>query len=178
MVILTRINVNWWIKYAYYPSFRLYSINYYDTSVTIPNCNKKTFIYYIDAETGDYLPQQYGCCDRESKCSYHLNPYSDGCLQQQKVTNATAVKQKYFCSQLKQHTVSETQPQLIYFDFETFRKTLEPQRYEKNMFIQNLFYRVQFPFEVSEVTKVIQLYRKAILGSNRKVRKIRRFTSS
>lgn len=131
-----------------------------------PSCNKKTFVYYIDTETGDYLPQQYGRCDRESKCSYHLSPYSDGyaktSLQQQtvtKVTNGTAVKQKYFYTQLKQHTISEIQPQPIYFDFETFRETLQPERYEKNMFIQNLFYRVRFPFETSEVTKVIELYR-------------------
>ena len=41
----------------------------------------------------------------------------------------------------------------------TFKQTLQPERYEKNTFIQNLFYRVQFPFEVDEVTKVIQLYR-------------------
>jgi hypothetical protein len=43
-----------------------------------PDCNKKTFVLYIDIETGDHLPELYGRCDRESKCSYHLNPYLDG----------------------------------------------------------------------------------------------------
>lgn len=43
-----------------------------------PDCNKKTFVLYIDTETGKHLPEQYGRCDRESKCSYHLNPYLDG----------------------------------------------------------------------------------------------------
>ena len=43
-----------------------------------PNCNKKRFVRYIDTVTGNYLPEQYGRCDRESKCSYHLNPYIDG----------------------------------------------------------------------------------------------------
>jgi hypothetical protein len=129
-----------------------------------PSCHKKTFVYYIDTETGDYLPQQYGRCDRESKCSYHLSPYSDGyakTLGEQKVTNGTAPKQKYFFPRFKSLNMPEAQIQtkIIYFDFETFRETLEPERYEKNTFIQNLFYRVPFPFEADEVTKGIQLYR-------------------
>ena len=66
-----------------------------------PDCNKKAFVLYIDTETGDYLPEQYGRCDRESKCSYHLNPYLDGYAkaiweQEQKVT---VLKQKYFRTQ-------------------------------------------------------------------------------
>ena len=51
------------------------------------------------------------------------------------------------------------EPEPVFFDFDTFKQTLQPERYEKNEFIQNLFYKVQFPFEVDEVTKVIQLYR-------------------
>src|SRR5690554_4535334 len=43
-----------------------------------PECNKKTFVRYIDTETGNYLPEQYGRCDRENNCAYHLNPYKDG----------------------------------------------------------------------------------------------------
>lgn len=43
-----------------------------------PDCNKKTIVFYIDTESGDNLPEQYGRCDRESKCNYHLNPYTDG----------------------------------------------------------------------------------------------------
>jgi hypothetical protein len=128
-----------------------------------PDCNKKTFVRYIDTETGDYLPEQYGRCDRESKCSYHLNPYLDGYAkmiweQEQKVTGVTKVtvpKQKYFRTQPK----PQPNPEPVYFDFDTFKQTLQPERYEKNTFIQNLFYRVQFPFEVEEVTKVIKLYR-------------------
>ena len=124
-----------------------------------PVCNKKTFVRYIDTETGKYLPEQYGRCDRESKCGYFLNPYEDGYAkkiweQEQKVTGVTKVtvpKQKYFCTQQN--------PEPVFFDFETFKQTLQPERYEKNIFIQNLFHRVQFPFEADEVTKVIQLYR-------------------
>lgn len=50
-------------------------------------------------------------------------------------------------------------PDPVFFDFETFKQTLQPERYEHNVFIQNLLNRAQFPFNVTDVTKVIQLYR-------------------
>ncbi|QQM28083.1 DUF6371 domain-containing protein [Elizabethkingia sp. M8] len=128
---------------------------------TCPDCNKKTFVLYIDTETGDYLPQQYGRCDRESNCSYHLNPYLDGyakAIQEQeegrysKISNnwkphPKAYKPRYFI------------PQPVFFDFDTFKQTLQSKRYEKNTFIQNLLSRVPFPFEVDDITKVVELYR-------------------
>lgn len=128
-----------------------------------PYCAKKTFVRYVDAETDSLLPELYGRCDRQSKCAYHLNPYSDGYAklireQEQKVTGVTKVtvpEQKYLTT--KRRPKQTTEP--IFFDFNTFKHTLAPERYESNTFIQNLFYNVQFPFEVDDVTKVIQLYR-------------------
>ena len=38
------------------------------------NCNKKTFVYYVDTETGKYLPTDFGRCDREQNCNYHKAP--------------------------------------------------------------------------------------------------------
>jgi hypothetical protein len=125
-----------------------------------PNCGKKTFVFYIDTETGDYLPEQYGRCDRESKCNYYLNPYKDGYAkaiweQVQKVTGVTKVtvpQQKYF------HIKPNPQPppETIFFDFDTFKQTLKD--YDKNAFIQNVLENIPFPFEVTDVEKVISLY--------------------
>ena len=125
-----------------------------------PNCGKKTFVYYIDTQTNGYLPEQYGRCDRESKCSYHLNPYLDGyakAVWEQEQGNRSELPNNWKPQRKK--AIPQPEPQPVFFDFETFKQTLQPERYEKNTFIQNLFYRVQFPFEVDEVTKVIQLYR-------------------
>src|SRR5690554_5556036 len=179
-----------------------------------PDCNKKTFVLYIDTETGDYLPEQYGRCDRENKCGYHSAPPPETLcyfvpidtikeisakaykIQQgkiEKILPKSVVFEQmpkgiyiaaYFidepkynfnlqCNNLEQKYFSDfgstkvLEPiklkpkniEPVFFDFDTFKQTLQPERYEKNTFIQNLFYRVQFPFEVDEVTKVIQLYR-------------------
>jgi hypothetical protein len=125
-----------------------------------PDCNKRTFVLYIDTETGDHLPEQYGRCDRESKCSYHLNPYLDGyakAIWEQEQGNRSELPNNWKPKRKK--AIPQPTPETVFFDFDTFKQTLQPERYEKNTFIQNLFYRVQFPFEVDEVTKVIQLYR-------------------
>jgi hypothetical protein len=125
-----------------------------------PDCNKKTFVLYIDTETSDHLPEQYGRCDRESNCSYHLNPYLDGyakAVWEQEQGNRSELPNNWKPKRKK--AIPQPTPEPVFFDFDTFKQTLQPERYEKNTFIQNLFYRVQFPFEVDEVTKVIQLYR-------------------
>jgi hypothetical protein len=125
-----------------------------------PECGNKRFVRFIDTTTGEYLPEQYGRCDRESKCSYHLNPYSDGyekVIWEQKQGSRSELPNNWKPQRKK--AIPQPPPEPVFFDFETFKQTLQPERYEKNTFIQNLFYRVQFPFEVNEVTKVIQLYR-------------------
>ncbi len=43
-----------------------------------PSCGKKRFVRYKDVVENCYLPMQYGRCDRQDRCGYHLNPYSDG----------------------------------------------------------------------------------------------------
>ena len=129
-----------------------------------PYCGaKRHWQRYIDIETGEVLPEQHGRCDNSDKCGRQVTPKDTGYAkmiweQEQKVTGVTKVtvpKQKYFRTQPK----PQPQPEPVFFDFDTFKQTLERERYEKNTFIQNLFYRVQFPFEVDEVTKVVKLYR-------------------
>lgn len=43
-----------------------------------PACEMKSFVYYVDLELNEFLPEKYGRCDREIKCTYHLNPYQAG----------------------------------------------------------------------------------------------------
>jgi hypothetical protein len=44
---------------------------------TCPGCGKpRCFTRYLDTETGELLPDEYGRCDRETNCGYALNPYT------------------------------------------------------------------------------------------------------
>lgn len=124
-----------------------------------PNCNKRRFVRYIDTETGNHLSEQYGRCDRESKCTYHLNPYLDGyakATREKEQGNRSEFSYKW---KPQQKVIKpKPTPEPVYFGFDTFKQTLQSERYEQNTFIQNLLHRVQFPFEAKEVEKVISLY--------------------
>jgi hypothetical protein len=39
-----------------------------------PVCLKKTFVKYIEAETGEYITGNYGKCDRDANCNTHILP--------------------------------------------------------------------------------------------------------
>lgn len=129
-----------------------------------PDCGKKSFVRFVDIKTGDYLPEHYGRCDRESQCAYNLNPYLDGYAraiqEQERGEHGT------FANEWRQRKTPPPRTQdPVFFDFNTFKQTLQSERYEKNTFIQNLFYRVQYPFEVHDVSKVVELYRLGTVAS-------------
>jgi hypothetical protein len=42
-----------------------------------PQCYKKTFVLFIETETGNYLADEFGRCDRESSCCYFRKPETD-----------------------------------------------------------------------------------------------------
>lgn len=120
-----------------------------------PECTKKRFVRYIDTETGEYLPDQYGRCDRESKCGYVLSPYKDGyakAIWEQEQGNKTDWKSQ----QPKRIKKPVNKPKRAFIPVEVFSRTRAG--YEQNTLIQNLLTRVAFPFEVQDIEKVISLY--------------------
>ncbi|MDW7691470.1 DUF6371 domain-containing protein [Flammeovirgaceae bacterium SG7u.111] len=119
-----------------------------------PECSEKRLVRYVDIETGNYLPDQYGRCDREGKCSYHLNPYKDGyakmiCKQEQ--GEQTDWKPKQY--QLAKNLIK---PNISFIPIDILKQTRTG--YEENVFIQNLLTRIAFPFEAHDIEKVISLY--------------------
>lgn len=57
-----------------------FSLDTSSKKFTCPSCEKKRFVRYIDNETKKYLSEEFGRCDRESSCSYHLPPNSNTTL--------------------------------------------------------------------------------------------------
>lgn len=120
-----------------------------------PNCDKKRFVRYIDTQTGEYLPEQYGRCDRESKCGYFLNPYKGGYAkaiwEQEQGFNTEWMPRK-----VKKVKKVNAKKQTFFYPLEVLNHTLKG--YEQNMFIQNLLSGVAFPFIIQDVETVISLY--------------------
>ena len=86
-----------------------------------PNCNKKSFVKFIDTDTNEILPDQYGRCDKSDRCGYFLTPYGDYKLEDYK--NWTPPKPK-------------PKPKLTYIPKELFEATREG--YNQNVFLFNL----------------------------------------
>lgn len=121
-----------------------------------PYCGaKKHWQRYIDIETGEALPDQYGKCDNDNKCGEWNDPYKDGyakAIWEQEQGNKTDWKPQ----QPKRIKKPVNKPKRAFIPAEVFNLTRAG--YEQNTFIQNLLTRVAFPFEVQDIEKVISLY--------------------
>ena len=121
-----------------------------------PYCGaKKHWQRYIDIETGAVLPEQHGRCDNESKCGKWVTPKDTGyakAIWEQEQGNKTDWKPQ----QPKAIKKSVNKPKRAFIPVEVFNRTRAG--YEQNTFIQNLLTRVDFPFEVKDIEKVISLY--------------------
>lgn len=202
-----------------------------------PRCNKKRFVKYIDTDTGLYVGNEFGRCDRENNCQYHNIPklsnqtglstnyifvpfiditdYSEKAIQIKqsyngkvtrrfipkstihKITDSGIYVSEHFLinnndkgefkihfissdlislnngngniyqSNFKPAQIQREQVKHEYFNSDVFRKTLN--NYDKNDFIQNLLKNVPYPFSVSDIEKVIELYRLGTYPINRAI---------
>lgn len=121
-----------------------------------PQCDKKRFVRYINLETNEYLPLEFGRCDRESKCGYFVNPYSTGYIKETDQNNEAYNYQSRIPVKHKYEDIRKPIKR-VYFDFETFKKTL--QGYKQNTFINNLLKIESFAVTPLDIEKVISLYR-------------------
>lgn len=98
-------------------------------------CNeRKTFALYLDTKTGEYLPEQYGKCNRADKCGYHLSPYHDGYSQtmwEQEKGNRSEFLNNWKTTNLQPHAKP-----ISFISFEIFKQNLKS--YKQNNFVKFL----------------------------------------
>ncbi|UAY51287.1 DUF6965 family protein [Ferruginibacter albus] len=102
---------------------------------TCPNCGKKReFTYYLDTQTGELLPPQYGMCNRRDKCGYHLSPYKDGynkiIYQQERKDISKGAKYNFKKPVIKKKA--------SFIDTKVFQSSLRQDDYEQNNFVNFL----------------------------------------
>jgi hypothetical protein len=108
-----------------------------------PNCGKKTFVRYIDTETGLHIADHVGRCNRVLKCSYHYTP-------KQFFESNPNEKPSIQTNHQKQIVI---EPPPSYIDKELFTQSLRA--YDKNNFV--IFLNSIFGSEVTN--KLIDTYK-------------------
>ena len=80
-----------------------------------PKCGKKSFVKYIETETGHYADSQYGRCDREIKCGYFEYPNSNSIINYNYVA-PPPIKPSYIDKEILQKTLTkyEINPLIVY----------------------------------------------------------------
>lgn len=115
--------------------------------ITCPGCgHKKVFVRYVDAQTGKYLPEEYGKCDRDNNCTYWHNPYDDG--YSKRVWEQEKAEGKIY----KPKFVSKPYQPPSFISFDVFKKSLG--RYDAN----NLVIYLNNKFGVSITKGLVERY--------------------
>lgn len=126
-----------------------------------PYCGaKQHWQRYIDNDTKEPLPMEFGRCDNVGKCGKFVNPYQSGyskmIWEQEQNQGVRPLNSRYPTKHQKQIENPPTMSKLTPFDLETYRKTHKG--YDNNTFIQNLLHNIEFPFDKKDVEKAIEMY--------------------
>jgi len=114
-----------------------------------PRCSQKRYVRYVDSHTGEYLPIEYGKCDREIECAYYLNPYSEG---YGKVMYENIQKRSFAITKPPKKKKADQ----VYMPVQALKQTLNS--YDQNRFVQNLLSNKGFKFDVADINKVVEQY--------------------
>jgi hypothetical protein len=129
---------------------------------TCPYCNvPKKFKRYIRRTTGEYMPLEFGRCDRESSCRYHVYPskeyFSDNTEKKIGLNFGKGKKlgkAKYALTNKNGSQAAEKPQNFDFIPVQHLKSTIG--NYEKNEFVQ--FLLNLFPDSVEEIQEVVKQY--------------------
>lgn len=98
---------------------------HYAKKFVCPNCRHKKYVRYFDFENNEYLPEEFGRCDREEHCQYFVAPWEE--LKQ----NNMGKKQSWNNSSYSQPAAAE---KIEAVSKDVLEKTMR--FYEQNVFVQ------------------------------------------
>lgn len=128
-----------------------------NTRFSCPKCGKKqVYTRYIDIETNVYLPFEFGKCNREINCGYHLDPYKEKFWQKEQNQISSFEKPKIPLIPKSQNLEPS------FHSFDLVRKSLR--EFEHNSFVIFLFSKFG-----PKLTKY--LINEYYLGTSKKYRK-------
>ncbi|QJB29770.1 hypothetical protein HF329_23455 [Chitinophaga oryzae] len=120
-----------------------------------PGCGKRRFVRFIDTETGEYLPAEYGRCDREVNCGYFHKPDYCTAVQINQEVNSRRVPAYHG----RHYKKPETKKLPVYIPCDTLAQSL--QGYETNRFVTYL----HSLFGADMAHELIQRYKIGTSGS-------------
>ncbi|GEM_PF-142170 len=120
-----------------------------------PKCGKRRFVLYVDHETGGYLSDLVGRCDRESNCQHHYTPkayFEDNPAAKPNPETQTDLFNKPGTPPPPPQDLSFIPPEILH-------QTLK--EYDKNNFVKFL----HFLFDADVVNGLVELFK---IGTSKK----------
>lgn len=129
-----------------------------------PQCgprHRKTLSRYVDSRTEETLPEQYGRCDRESNCGYHISPYhktasglsyADEVYQTERENKPSTMRREPFRRKPLSNTIARSTAKIYAIPDAVFKQSAG--HYERNQFAQLL----QRQFGEVEANQLLQRF--------------------
>lgn len=94
---------------------RRYSFNHkVEHKTRCPKCNQRgRYTRYYDNLLHKYLPEQFGKCDRENGCGYHLSPWDDRKWLYDYEHNDTSIEDRIAWKRMKKQRETPPQPSFL-----------------------------------------------------------------
>jgi hypothetical protein len=128
-----------------------------------PRCDKpREVTRYVDTETGEVLPAEYGSCNRKDKCGYHESPYqkdSNGDSYSKSVWLSERDSTPLHIPKLAPKPREAREVVKLYLSAELCEKTLKTSYFAQNNFARFVLRLCKDEAEMSRAISVLNSYK-------------------